>query len=602
MHVLGLPRQSGRHLGAAEAVDQTFLSCQESLAARSAKLELVKSVFTANQEFLSEHASRLTEQMNHVDSFVDTWQAQQADLLRLAKRVRAFPFGLYFRLNKRHRRFTRRLLRSPEIPLDAKRQSVSLHDSLNDFLNEFRSRQDVIGISDNVATGANPNSITMPDGYRARVMQAISSVSNGVVLAPIPESVEPVLDAEVLLDTLGSCRDHVVVSLSHDDYRKVTGGTQLCVQIETDRAASFDMDYLNIHPVRTCNALLPETESETSVFRLVLNGVSLGVARYSEVLSALSARQGEAQSFHFVIHHLLGHAPEAVAQLIESAGGRRCFFWLHDYFALCRSYTLLRNTLSYCGGPAVGSLACQICIYGDSRLEHMERFDAFFDRLEVTALAPSRIAAEVWMSARPYKLRELIVQPHATLISTPRSKPLQPVASESARPTRIAFVGAAGPHKGWPAFEKLLIAKEWDPDLEFHYFGKSTVPFNIIMHHIDAVASKMPDAMTRALASTSIDLVIHMAPWPETFSLTTVEALASYAYVVTHSRSGNVADLVRETGRGKILENEAELLDWIESAECKSLVQQARERRRMEILRLKYSDMSIGIIRKFASE
>jgi hypothetical protein len=45
MHVLGLPRQSGRHLGAAEAVDQTFLKDSRALEA------FAKSVIKKNHGF-----------------------------------------------------------------------------------------------------------------------------------------------------------------------------------------------------------------------------------------------------------------------------------------------------------------------------------------------------------------------------------------------------------------------------------------------------------------------------------------------------------------------------------------------------------------------
>jgi len=107
--------------------------------------------------------------------------------------------------------------------------------------------------------------------------------------------------------------------ISHDNYRKVTGGTQICIQIEADRADQAGMDYLNIHPVRTCNALLSNAETEAAVFRLVLNGESIGVARYSELIAATSDRISAGQTFQCVIHHLLGHSPEAVAQLLEAS-------------------------------------------------------------------------------------------------------------------------------------------------------------------------------------------------------------------------------------------------------------------------------------------
>ena len=497
---------------------------------------------------------------------MEQWKEENNYAIRLAKRVRKLPFALYFRTNSKHRRGTRQLLKSNVGPQNALDKLEKLKKLLSGAPSHASS------------------SSVLSEGHRAKVINAIASASSKATLAPLPDLTEAVLDAPAIARKLAAGRDQIVLSICHDDYREVTGGTQICIQIEAERALKSGIDYLNIHPVRTCNALLPDEETETAMFRLVLNGECIGIARYAELIVATADRFAAGQVFKCVIHHLLGHSPETVEQLIEASCNRTACFWLHDFFAACQSYTLLRNNLSYCNAPDVGSQGCNICIYGDGRTRHTQRFRDFFERVEITALAPSRVAADIWVKACNYKLHDLIVHPHTILKSEPRQASLPAVGNGAGGTIKIAFVGAPLPHKGWDDFSTLVEAEAINPELEFHYFGKSDVSLNVIKHRVDTPASQVPDAMTRALSAAGIDLVVHFAPWPETFSLTTSEALASSAYVVTHGQSGNVSHLVKSTGRGVVLDSSKNLADWVKSDACKELVQQARQRRRTEVL------------------
>ena len=58
--------------------------------------------------------------------------------------------------------------------------------------------------------------------------------------------------------------------------------------------------------------------------------------------------------------------------------------------------------------------------------------------------------------------------------------------------------------------------------------------------------------MTDALSEAGVDLVLVLSPWPETFCIVASEALAAGADVLTLECSGNVANLVRQTGRGRV--------------------------------------------------
>ncbi|MEM1075847.1 MAG: FkbM family methyltransferase [Pseudomonadota bacterium] len=512
---------------------------------------------------------------------LNVWQDNIEYAKRLAKRACKFPFALYFRIKASHRRPIRKLL-----------QPIAPESTPQSHLASLRHLLDTIAPANESASSADTTA-----GHRQRARNAITSVVSIPVLAPFPAQIETPLDAQSLNSVLSECRDLIVVSISHDDYRKVTGGTQNCIQIEQKAAAKADMDYLNIHPVRACNALLPKAETDTATFRIALNGETIGVARYDEILAAIAMQSTAKQTLRFVVHHLLGHSPEAIAKLLEAGDQGRAYFWLHDYFGACQSYILLRNNMSYCGAPDAASQSCMICRYGLQRKSHIERFRAFFEESEITALAPSQAAADIWTRSCDYELKELIVRPHIELVETTRLQNLSKIEDVHASAIRVAYSGVPVEHKGWGTFARLVAACEHNSELEFHYFGSSDVELDVVKHHVDVVASQVPDAMIRAISSNGIDLVVHFAVWPETFSLTAAEALASSAFIVTNSKSGNVADLVRKTGRGVVLDDEESLIAWMASDDCHALVQQAREKRRTTILRPEFSDMAITQLR-----
>ncbi|WP_284164500.1 FkbM family methyltransferase [Frigidibacter sp. SD6-1] len=569
----------------AKTLTQQLADSRAALDARAAEAKtLTQQLADSRAEFQSvnsDYARRLgmaRTELDELHGLYEQWREQHAAAIKLARKVRKLPFSLFFRVSRRYRRSTRNLLRSVNMP-DMAQKSLS---QLRHIFNAALGRADAIPVS--------ATSLTQND--RAARIRTITSSIGLAVLAPPPDIHETVLKDNAIADILARGRERVIVSLSHDNYLDVMGGTQVCIRIEASRAAPAGMDYLNIHPVRTCNALLPEAEVNTSTYRLVLNGEVLGTARYADMIAAIESRAATGQKFRFVVHHLMGHSPEAVAQLIEASGDNRCCYWLHDFFSACQSYTLMRNAISYCGGPDLASPACGVCVFGQARPRHTERLRHFFDRIAVTALAPSQVAADIWTRTCGYRLHDLIVQPHMVLEATERAKPLPVLGGADDAPIKVAYLGAPVAHKGWNEFERLVTDHARSKLLEFHYFGSYTADLDVIKHHVE-VSAAQPDAMTRALEAAGIDLVLHFARWPETFSLTTAEALASQAYVVTQSQSGNVAALVQSTGRGAVLESEEALASWLYSADCRDLVLQARERRRSEVLDVHYSEMAI---------
>lgn len=384
----------------------------------------------------------------------------------------------------------------------------------------------------------------------------------------------------------------LAVSIGHDDYVNVPGGVQVCIQREERAVVGAGGHYLNLHPWQPLPRLAHAGEDPDPLVDLVLDGEAAGTARMSDVTAALEAEAVAGRTVQTVIHHLMGHGSEAVADLVRRVSGGKCLLWLHDFFTLCTSFALQRNDMAFCNAPSVSSNACSFCLYGDERSSQMVRMRAFFDALEVQVVAPSQVTLEFWKNrAGDLPVSGGVVQPHAWLDWADKAD-----GKTATGPVVVAFTGTAAPHKGWPLFQRAVRQLKADKGLKFRVFG-SADPKLAGARWIDVnTRAQAPNAMTRALAKEGVDLVIHWPRWPETFSLTTYEAFAGGAYVVTNAISGNVAAVVRETGRGVILEDEADLFAFLTDGRAAALAEQARADRAERTATTRLSDVSLPLL------
>ncbi|WP_146036489.1 hypothetical protein [Pseudotabrizicola formosa] len=369
----------------------------------------------------------------------------------------------------------------------------------------------------------------------------------------------------------------LVLSLGHDNYRVIPGGVQLCIQQEEKAATARNLTYLHLHPWQPLPCLADISEGGRVPVTLLLNGEMLGTTRMESVTQAIERCVASGKNVDMVVHHLMGHAPEAVADLARAAQVRDLPFWLHDFFTLCPSYTLQRNGLAFCGAPEVTSNACGLCVYGVSRPQHLARMAAFFEALPITAIAPSDHTAAFWSSRSQLPVRRLTTVPHMVLTETARPRPQTAIATNhpKAHPITVGYLGAMVDHKGWSVFVRMI-----------HRFGGGGIRFVVLSDKAanvgeDAsgkvhVTSDSPDAMSRAVREAKIDVVLHWASWAETFSFTTYEAMLGGAWVLTNPLSGNVQASVLASGRGAVLEDEAALVAFFADGGLERLVAERR--------------------------
>jgi hypothetical protein len=368
----------------------------------------------------------------------------------------------------------------------------------------------------------------------------------------------------------------LIVSVSHDRYRNIFGGVQNLIGDEERAFLAAGYSYLHLCPAAPLPMLAGLAEGERFRFTLTLNGVDVGVACLSVLTRVLAATVAEVKERRLVVHHLMGHAPEAILALAGSCGPLRPVVWVHDFFTICPSYALLRNDVSFCGAPDYTSGACTVCAYGPDRSSHTVRMQALFAALQPDIAAPSASALEFWIQRSGLAYAEARVVPPAHLVlDTPRTTPR---AARGGGPLHIGFAGAPAVHKGWPVFEDLARRHCGDDRYAFFAFNASSDVRNEIQHVFVNVLPESRDAMVRALEAAGIDVLVNWTLCRETFSFTTLEALASGAYILVRRESGNCWPAVRAAGprHGTALDSELELQALFVSGEIAVRARSAR--------------------------
>lgn len=436
-----------------------------------------------------------------------------------------------------------------------------------------------------------------PAGYRGETLGDLTMLEPSSVLGPTSDvTIEAPADILSSLIGKGGEAPRLLVSVSHDDYTTVVGGTQFCIEREAAAAQDAGIDYLNLHPTTALRTLASPSDFEGLELTAVLNGEKVGNTTYGALRESLArfARRGGVTNF--VFHQMLGHSPEGLLALAEAAGERDCWLWAHDFFSLCPNYNLLRNGVSFCGAPALDSAACGICASGKVRRDHLARMHALFDGLNVHVLSPSQVTADFWSSRAPFRPSRVDVAPHVSLGWEDRTRPLTRALNPGG-PLRIGYLGAPLPHKGWELFTQLFSEFHSDLAIEFVYLGSYDITEAMEVHPVN-VTLETPTAMIEAIEEAGLDLVVHFAVWPETFSFTTFEALAGGAGVITNPGSGNVAAIVADTGLGAVLDDYAALSEFVRSGAALEMAMKLRQRRGELQATYKLSDMVIPFLRE----
>lgn len=421
-------------------------------------------------------------------------------------------------------------------------------------------------------------------GFEFDIIARLRPVGDRITTSVAASGALTVDPAEGLAAGLASLKPDLHITFSHDNYTQSAGGLQFCVRHEGDLFVRMGHDHLHLFPASSWSTV--RVEGEPGPLGALLNGRRLGVFDPGTVRDVLAMVRPSGR-LSFAIHSLLGHAPDATADILEAVGLNAGTFWLHDFASLCAGFHLQRNDVVDCAAPSPDSAACGVCAYGAFRSRHTEAHRRLFERLSLTVAAPSQTTLDFWRSRTNLPACATRVVPLARLVSQGRVPPTPK------RALRVAFLGMPSPLKGWPIFRELAMSLAHDPRYEFLHLGGRPDPAVPAAFHAVMATADRPRAMVEAVKDLEVDVAVIWPLCRETFSFTAYETVAGGAMVVTGPDSGNVATFAAGRGRGRVMADVAALMDAFETGEIGALGRSERIVRQYDMV---YGDMSRGLV------
>ena len=373
----------------------------------------------------------------------------------------------------------------------------------------------------------------------------------------------------------------LIIAISHDDYVLNYGGVQTLIGDEQAACNRAGWNYLHVSPAKPLPFLADPTAAQAFHVGLRLDGKSIGVANFAELVAAVAACRHKGLTAQIICHHLMGHAPELVLDLIRASGTHRITCWIHDFFTLCPSYGLMRNDVAFCGAPDPSSPACTVCCYGEERVRHVRRMETFFEITDPNLLIPSEPARDFWLRKSTLCHADAAVVSHARLVMA--SSSVGAGTNSEPRALRVAHLGVGATLKGWHIFRDLALECDGDDRYAFLNLG-SWVPSDLpscIRHVPVRVTPANRYAMVEAVAEARVDVAVIWSLCFETFCYCVHEALAGGAFVITRVGAGNTWPAIERNAprQGCALTDEEELFQLFKNRDLERIVDASNRRR-----------------------
>jgi len=346
-----------------------------------------------------------------------------------------------------------------------------------------------------------------------------------------------------------------VISISHDDYLTITGGTQVFIADEQDALDKRGISYIHLYPIREDDYL-----NNQACIDVGLNVDSTHIGQFP--LSAIVNLESLLAEHNYTclslnLHHFMGWSISGLKSIISNARAKQLIFYIHDYFSVCPQFILLRNNIEFCNAPDIESHACTICMFSERRKDHLSLVRELFFSFPFQVIAPSRSAKLLWQKAFPFYSGEVRIEPHLII---KESTSLIPVRQDG----RIKIAFAGGPHrtKGWEIWRELVDIFSTNDHYKLFHLGARYDVYSEEFVSVKATPNNR-NAMTDALRNHEIDVLFHFTLNPETFSFVLYEAIAAGCFILTFVNSGNVADFVRENQNGIVFESKDDLFAYL---------------------------------------
>lgn len=361
---------------------------------------------------------------------------------------------------------------------------------------------------------------------------------------------------EIKAESVGSMdTKQTVLAISYSDYQIEKGGVNKVLLAHQRMMFERGYDFVYVYPVNQI------AQGMSTCWHLMTNGrKEIRVFSTGELISLLQQKEIN----DVFLHHLMRIDMEELSKLLDALQGVTLFYYIHDYYAICNQYNLMRNGTQFCGIFNRNESDCSGCAYFKKKYESdkIRKFFRHYSTMKI--VAPSDAAKSIWVKAYPDTEENVIVIYHQKLLESYTGNK----QSIGDRKINVAYVGTCCVAKGWDDWLKLVetLPAKAKETYNFFVFGNPKKK-NASMKTIRVDFRDGENAMVEALRARNIDVVFLGSKWPETYAYTFYEAFAENAFILTNQQSGNICDQIKQRGNGLAYKSLEELLSWLSKSE-----------------------------------
>ena len=230
---------------------------------------------------------------------------------------------------------------------------------------------------------------------------------------------------------------------------------------------------------------------------------------------------------------------------------------IHDFFPLCPSYTLLDETITYCGVPQDFD-RCNTCLTknkgefkifeNETNIEKWRNKWGKLFQLSDRTICFSKSSKDIFIKAYPDHQDKIEVIPHD--ISERYSKIYQ--QNQENKQIRIGILGGINEAKGALVIKQLVEHIEANNlNAKVILIGQISIP--ITSPYFEATGRYDKTKLPEIVKEKNITQFLIPSIWPETFSYTTDE-IVQMGYPLIVFNLGAPAERVRDYPLGKVIE------------------------------------------------
>jgi len=244
-------------------------------------------------------------------------------------------------------------------------------------------------------------------------------------------------------------------------------------------------------------------------------------------------------------------------QLIKKSSSSKLVIPIHDFLPVCPSYTLLDETMTYCGVPK-NIDRCRECLAKNKRMFRIfegetsiskwrEKWVALFHNTD-RIICFSKSSKEIFLKAFPNYEEKIEIIPHN--ISGRFQKIYQEGVKEDQM--RIGVLGGINEAKGALVIKNIVEYIELNKlNATVILIGQTSVP--IKSPHFESTGYYEKNDLPQIVKRKNITQFLIPSIWPETFSYTT-EEIIQMGYPLTVFNLGAPAERVKNYKLGRVIE------------------------------------------------